>query len=127
MTWTWDQSEGRLSRDGRTVSMGYSGRGRGVNNPALEAVRATGPIPAGEWRIGAPYNSANVGPYTLPVYAVDAIPADDIHQPTGRSAFRIHGDSIRNPGDASRGCIIIPRRAREAIWRSGDRVLIVVA
>lgn len=127
MTWTWDQSAGTLSRDGKLISRGYSGAGRGKNNPALEGVRAVGPVPAGCWKIGAPYNSQSVGPYALPLNAVDAKPDDDVHQPTGRSAFRIHGDSIKSPGTASRGCIILPRAVRELIWKSGDRDLLVVA
>jgi len=124
--WIWDQSAGELRRDGRLVSRGYSGKGRGKNNPALQNVPGVGPIPRGRYRIGAPYESKNVGPFTLPLYAIDAKPDDDTHQPTGRSGFRVHGDSIKAPGTASRGCIILPRAVREAIWRSGDRILEVV-
>lgn len=40
--------------------------------------------------------------------------------------FRIHGDSIRAPGTASHGCIILPRAIRDRIWASGDRALQVV-
>ncbi len=126
MVWRWDQSAGELTHDGKFVSKGYSGKARGKNNPALQGVPGIGPIPQGRWRFGAPYNSTNVGPYVLPIHAVDAAPGDDIHQPTGRSAFRCHGDSITAPGTASRGCIIVPRTIREIIWRSGDRVLEVV-
>lgn len=125
--WTWDQSAGELRRDGKLVSRGYSGKGRGKNNPSMEGVRGVGPIPRGRYTIKAPYDSRNVGPYTLPVDAIDAKPGDDRHEPTGRSAFRIHGDSIRAPGTASKGCIILPRAVRQAIWRSGDRLLEVVA
>ncbi len=125
--WTWDQSAGTLSRDGAVVSRGYSGKGRGKNNPALQGVRGIGPIPAGLWRIGAPYNSKNVGPYALPLDAVDAKPGDDKHEGTGRGAFRVHGDSIKAPGTASQGCIILPRAIRELMWKSGDRDLTVVA
>lgn len=109
------------------VSTGYSGNGRGKNNPSLQGVPGVGPIPAGRYKILAPYNSKNVGPYALPLDAVDAKPGDDVHQGTGRSAFRIHGDSIKAPGTASRGCIILPRVVREKIWKSGDRDLLVVA
>lgn len=123
--WVWDQSAGILSRNGKLISRGYSGKGRGRNNPALQGVPGVGPIPQGRWKIGAPYNSANVGPYVLPLHAVDGS-IDDVHQPTGRSAFRCHGDSISAPGTASRGCIILPRAVREAIWKSGDRDLEVI-
>lgn len=124
--WQWDQSAGELRRNGALVSRGYSGKGRGKNAPSLQGVQGVGPIPRGKWKIGAPYNSANVGPYALPLYAIDSKPGDDIHQPTGRSAFRIHGDSIKAPGTASRGCIILPRNIRTMIWQSGDHLLEVV-
>lgn len=126
MTWKWDQSAGTLSRDGVIVSRGYSGNGRGKNNPALQGMAGIGPVPRGRWTIVRRYDSANVGPYTLALEPLDAKPGDDRHQETGRSAFRIHGDSVRAPGTASRGCIILPRKDRERIWTSGDRDLEVV-
>lgn len=124
--WVWKQSTGELSRGGVVVSRGYSGAGRGKNNPSLQGVQGVGPIPVGAWRIVERYDSTNVGPYVLTVHAEDG-KVDDVHAPTGRSAFRIHGDSIRAPGTASRGCIILPRAMRERIWKSGDRLLEVVA
>jgi hypothetical protein len=124
--WTWDQSKGELSRDGKFVSRGYSGKGRGKNNPTLQGVVGVGPVPRGLWKITERYDSRNVGPYTLRIEAVDAKFGDDKHAETGRGAFRIHGDSIRAPGTASRGCIILPRAIRERIWTSGDRSLTVV-
>jgi hypothetical protein len=124
--WVWDQSAGELSRDGKAVSRGYSGKGRGKNNPAVQGERGVGPIPRGRWRIVERYDSAAVGPATLRLHAADATP-DDTHDATGRGAFRIHGDSIRAPGSASSGCIILPRAIRDLIWRSGDRDLLVVA
>lgn len=125
--WRWDQSAGELSRDGKFVAKGYSGKGRGKNNPALQGMAGIGPLPAGRYRIVRRYDSARVGPYALALDPVDAVPGNDRHEPTGRSAFRIHGDSVRQPGTASRGCIILPRAVRERIWTSGDRDLEVVA
>ncbi|MBI1408141.1 MAG: DUF2778 domain-containing protein [Caulobacter sp.] len=123
--WTWDQSAGKLYRDGAFISSGYSGHGRGKNNPALQGVQGVGPIPRGDWKIVERYDSKSVGPYALVLHAVDGV-LDDTHAPTGRSAFRIHGDSVRSPGTASRGCIILPRTIREKVWQSGDRDLRVV-
>lgn len=120
MTWQWDQSAGELRRDGALISRGYSGHGRGKNNPALQAAVAVGPIPAGLWVISERYDSANVGPYAL---KLEPCPGTEAF---GRSAFRIHGDSVSNPGAASHGCIILPRKVREQIWTSGDRSLVVV-
>lgn len=122
----WDQSAGQLLLDGKLISPGYSGKGRGRNNPALENVPGIGPIPAGRWAIKSIYDSDNVGPRTMVLWSIDGTP-DDRDARTGRSAFRIHGDSIRAPGTASRGCIILPRKVREWIWRSGIRELEVVA
>lgn len=122
--WVWDQSAGELRRNGEVIAKGYSGKGRGRNNPALESVRATGPIPRGKWKIVEKYDSASVGPYALKVFAVDG-KLDDTHARTGRGAFRIHGDN--RTGTASEGCIILPRNIRQMIWESGDRDLEVVA
>lgn len=126
MTWRYSQSTGVLSRNGAFVSNGYSGNGRGKNNPSMQAAKAVGPIPRGMWKIvGPPYDSQNVGPYAIKVFAADGT-LDDTHAGTGRGAFRIHGDSVRNPGTASHGCIILPRAIRQAVWVSGDRDLEVV-
>lgn len=116
----WDQSAGVWSRNGNFICKGYSGADAGKNNPDLEDRVAKGPIPRGHWRIsGPPYNSTNVGPYALRLTPVG-------HTAHGRSAFLIHGDSAKNPGKASKGCIILPRNVRELIWNGGDRDLEVV-
>ena len=119
--WKWDQSAGELSRDGAAVCRGYAGNGRGVNNPAMQAVRGIGPIPRGRWRITElRLKGASTGPFTL---VLEPEPGTDA---CGRSAFRIHGDSITAPGTASHGCIVLPRVTRERIWNSKDRLLEVV-
>ncbi|MBB4152885.1 hypothetical protein GGQ80_000773 [Sphingomonas jinjuensis] len=117
----WDQSAGEMTRDGVFVGKGYAGKGRGRNNPAMQDAKGVGPIPRGRWRLTDVKDSANTGPFTI---VVEPEPGTDTR---GRSAFRIHGDSIANPGTASQGCIILPRALREKIWRSGDRLLDVVA
>ncbi len=119
--WIWDQSAGELRRDGKTVSRGYAGSGRGLNNPAMQAAAGTGPIPRGRWRITElRLTGASTGPYTLVL-----VPCDGTDS-CGRSEFRIHGDNTRLDHSASHGCIILPRAVREAIWASGDRELEVV-
>lgn len=125
--WVWDQSAGTLSRDGKLVARGYSGKARGKNNPALQGMTGVGPIPTGRWRLLRVYDSDRVGPFAIVLDKADATPGDDRDDVTGRGAFRIHGDSVRAPGDASNGCIILPRAIREMMWRSGDRDLEVVA
>lgn len=118
--WIWDQSAGELRRAGK-VWRGYSGAARGLNNPALQAARGVGPIPQGRWTIAGRHDSPNTGPCTL------TLCPDPGTATFGRSAFRIHGDSLAHPGTASHGCIILPRAVRDAIWASGDRILQVVA
>lgn len=120
MSWVYDQSSGELSHNGSIVSTGYSGAGRGKNNAALQDAKGIGPIPRGHWVMTDIRDSANTGPLTIvlePVAGTDTC---------GRGDFRIHGDSIKAPGTASHGCIIMPRVVRQAIWRSGDRDLTVV-
>jgi hypothetical protein len=114
MGWSWDQSEGALYLDGRRVARGYSGRGEGRNNPAMEIERSIGPIPAGRWRIGPPRTSPRTGPHVMDLTPID-------HDAHGRSAFQIHGDNAA--GDASSGCIVLPRAVRERISEGGLRVL----
>ena len=48
------------------------------------------------------------------------------HLAHGRTAFLIHGDSIKHPGDASEGCIILGPHIRTRIAASGDTVLNVI-
>lgn len=92
------------------TARGYSGRGEGRDNPAMEAVRGVGPIPAGCWRIGPPRRSNRTGPHVMDLTPVG-------HDAHGRSAFQIHGDNAES--DASSGCIVLPRFYRELISKSG--------
>ena len=108
----WDQSAGKLSLDGVFKSSGYSGRDRGKNNPSMQAAKGIGPIPQGLWNITGVKDSPDLGPVCIILE-----PAKGTNT-FGRSEFRIHGDSIKNPGTASHGCIILPRAIREWIVRS---------
>lgn len=118
--WTFDQSSGKLYHNQDYVADGYSGHELGKNNPKMEAARGVGPIPRGIWAIGKPRLSKQVGPVAIPLTPL--ADTNTFH----RSAFFIHGDSIKNPGQASHGCIIMPRVVREEIWASDDHVLTVV-
>ena len=119
--WVYRQITGALvDPSGNVLAHGYSGRDTGKNNPAMQYVKAVGPIPVGEYFIGPPYDSPNVGPYTL---SLEAVIGTDTR---GRGDFKIHGDSRRAPGTASHGCLIFGPKVRQAIWKSGDRRLKVV-
>jgi len=115
--WRYRQSTGLLYRDYEYVATGYSGLGAGKNNPKMQDQKGVGPIPEGDWSIDGVYDSAKTGPFTIilvPLSGTDTF---------NRGGFRIHGDSKSNPGQASHGCIILPRIIRSAIWASNDHLL----
>ena len=116
MPWEYSQSSGELRHNGVKIAKGYSGKDKGKDNPAMESVPFVGPIPKGLYTIGSPRDTTSRGPYVL-----DLTPKG--HNALGRSEFLIHGDSIKNPGKASEGCIIMPRVAREKVAKSGDTLL----
>jgi len=108
-----------LKLNGILVATGYAGYGDGKNNPKMEGSKNIGPIPKGEYTILSPVTSARTGPYVLAL-------TPQGHDALGRTDFQIHGDSVTNSGNASNGCIIMPRSVRERVWRSSIRTLVVV-
>jgi Protein of unknown function (DUF2778) len=119
--WTYEQSTGRLSRDGAEVGIGYSGMGAGKNFGPMQNVPNVGPIPIGNYLIGDPEDDAETGHYSIPL-----IP-DPANEMFGRSAFRIHGDNPAHIGASSEGCIILQLPVRMEIHESADRQLQVIS
>lgn len=119
--WTYEQRTGRLRIGAKVRAVGYSGHGSGKNNPDMQSAPRAGPIPAGRYAIGKPYDTTAHGPHVLRLTPLDGTDT------FGRSGFLIHGDSRARPGTASIGCIILDRATREAIARSGDAEIEVVA
>jgi hypothetical protein len=120
MSWTYYQKSGELLRDGIPFSTGYAGRYTGKNNPDMQGVRDTGPLPCGVYRIGDAYDHPTLGPITM------NLTPDAANEMFGRGDFRIHGDSKKDPGLASHGCMVQPRAARLQIAqlvKSGERLL----
>lgn len=116
----YSQSTGYWWDDkGELLGQGYSGHSIGKNSPRHQSTQSVGPIPRGLWVIGDPYDSKNVGPFALPL-------TPSGHDAFGRTSFLIHGDSIKEPGTASRGCIILSRKIRELINKQNDRILKVI-
>lgn len=115
--WTYSQKTGVLSHDGEFVGRGYAGREAGKNNPEMQNVAATGPLPRGKYLILEPRDSDHVGRYAMPLQP------DPANEMFGRSAFYIHGDNIEHPGTASHGCIVQARDVREKVWESHDHEL----
>jgi len=96
--WRYVQSTGNLYRpEGTLESAGYSGRGEGLNNPALQN-KQNGPIPVGK------YTCAN--PVLHPRFGEDAVPLAPFPTNTlfGRTGFWAHG--------AIDGCLVLPRAVR---------------
>lgn len=120
MPWIYHQASGRLERNGTMVIGGYSGIGAGKNNPTMQATPNVGPIPRGEYRIGAPFTHPHSGAYTMRLTPINGTIT------FGRDGFMIHGDSVAHPGQASNGCVIERMAVRSQIWSSGDHILKVV-
>lgn len=123
--WIYEQATGEMnySPDGvaaQPITKGYSGFGVGKDNPNMEHVRDVGPIPRGSYAIGPAHSDPEKGPMVMAL-----VPRADTST-FGRGGFLIHGDSLEHPGEASHGCIILDRVAREAIAASPDRTLQVV-
>ncbi|NTX90668.1 MULTISPECIES: tlde1 domain-containing protein [unclassified Pseudomonas] len=118
MPWIFQQSTGKLMRNGVLVGTGYAGKNEGKNNPHMQTVPNIGPLPRGEYKIiGHPFHHPHTGNYSI---RLEPKPTTSMY---GRSGFLIHGDSASNPGGASSGCIVLPFNIRHQIWNSGDRDL----
>jgi hypothetical protein len=118
MSWTYSQTTGQLTNNGRAEGTGYSGTGTGRNNPDAENMRNLGPIPRGRYTIGAPYDTETHGPHVM------RLTPNTGYFAQGRDGFLIHGDNRQH--DASTGCLILPPDIRRQISASGDNQLEVV-
>lgn len=117
---TYKISSGTVMRDGTWIGVGYSGQPECKNDPTKCDQKNRGPIPPGRYVIDSPVDTEDHGPFVLPLK-----PHKD-NEMFGRDAFLIHGDSMKNPGTASQGCIILSRAVRETINRNDDRELEVI-
>lgn len=115
MLWAKNKSE----QYSLITARAYAGKDAGKNNPHLEAVKNIGPIPRGEWIISDCQAHPRLGPLALRLWPCG-------HTAHGRTEFFIHGDSVSRPGEASDGCIILPRGIRETIWDNHFRSLTVI-
>ncbi len=120
MPWQYSQKTHTLTHDGEIVTKkGYAGNGTSKNNPADEKLSDRGPIPRGQYSIGVAHFHPKFKAATMRLTPVG-------HRALGRTDFLIHSDSIKNPGNASKGCIVLGFEFRKRIAESGDTVLNVV-
>lgn len=129
MSTLYEQTSGTIQMASGLIFSGYSGHGKGLNNPAEEAVVGEGPIPAGEWEVvswteGEAHYIDHHGHDKGPIVAILKPVGHDAH---GRSGFLCHGDNPLMNHTASDGCIVTGRTARLAWRASGDRKIFVVA
>lgn len=128
LDWIYSQSTGQLYRltnftNVDYVASGYSGNGKGNNNPAMQDVENVGPIPQGIWTAGKlTDNITRAGKKltdSMRLYPRRGTITYD------RAGFLIHrGDMVTKT--SSTGCIILPDDVRKQIGGSGDRILRVV-
>lgn len=120
--WLYDQASGEITTPANfMLGNGYSGRGKGLNNPLMDGVADVGPIPRGDYAIGKFFDDPHgKGPQ---VCQLTPLPGTDM---LGRSGFMIHGDTEAANFTASEGCIIAPRYIRDAIALSTVRTLRVI-
>lgn len=104
----------------------YSGFSTGKNNPQAQGQVGIGPIPQGAYLVGSEVDPDPLGADRHGPVALHLLPLTGT-QTFGRSGFLIHGDSIEHPGQASHGCIILPRPVRERVRNSTDKLLIVLS
>ena len=131
MPFVYHQRSGRLAApDGSVLAVGYAGYddgdgvpepGEGKNDPGMERVKMVGPLPAGRWAMGPAFDHARLGTCCIPLLPLPGT------RTYGRSGFLVHGDSRKQPGAGSHGCVVMPLAVRQQLAAASDRVLEVVA
>lgn len=121
MTWVYDVKKKTFKHNGEfKFSALYAGAPGYKNDPQYEGMQDKGPLPRGRYKItGTPFRHPKAGAYTL---RLTPYPGNEMF---GRAGFLIHGDSIKHPGTASNGCIVLAPGYRHQIFESGDRELLV--
>ena len=120
MPWTFNSERGILyTPSGAVMAWGYSGCQEYKNRPESEDMHDHGPIPRGVWEMATATDHPKLGETVI---ALTPKPETKTY---GRSGFYIHGDNPGHRGDSSRGCLILPRFARERMNESDDHILTV--
>lgn len=106
----YEQATGKLFDENGLVGTGWAGQLLGKNNPAMQNVKMTGPLPVGKYTINDPIDHPKLGPEAFP------LTPDPANEMFGRADFYIHGANRRTPSLSSEGCIIQSRVVRDYIW-----------
>jgi RHS repeat-associated protein len=128
--WEYSQSLGTMIHflPNTNIAMlsgnGYSGIGKGLNNPDYEFVRNVGPIPQGTYDIG-PIGTHYSERGTRLDESMSLTPRQSRNAMFQRYGFAIHGGNMTNR-TSSNGCIVLPVEIRREIAASGDHELRVV-
>lgn len=124
MAWTFEQRTGKLyNPSGAVVATGYAGGNcgknpEGKNNPELQSVKGVGPLPVGMYTRGEVLMASHLGPFAIPLLPNSG------NDMLGRGGFYVHGDTTPS-GNASEGCIIVPRAVRELFYASTEPLEVV--
>ena len=110
MNLNYSQATGIITDDDGhvIVPMGkaWAGRDKGKNNPDMQGVRETGPLPQGVYTVGDWGTHGHLGPDSAQLIQTKG-------DTFGRSGFYIHGPAMYgNYGQESKGCIVILRLFR---------------
>ena len=129
LDWVYHQRTGLLEHvdehgNVRSVGTGYAGHGDGVNNPAMQNVPDSGPVPRGQYTIGQQQDNRTGSGHQL-AGSMRLNPATS-NPMQGRAGFLIHGPHSNDQMDSSNGCPIFTREIRNQIGQgviNGDNQL----
>ena len=118
---TYSQSTGALTVGTNTLfAKGYSGHGLGLNNPVMQDVIGVGPIPQGDYVLGAFFDDlGGKGPVVCHLYPASS------NRMFNRAGFMIHGDNEEMNHTASDGCIILNFNVRLFLSKHSDTIKIL--
>ena len=118
----YSQSTGEMTGpDGKTVAVGYAGRGGGLNNPDAEGIKGVGPLPQGNWRMEElDRETCEKKGWPPPAYRLT--PDEETRERVndlGRDpdSFYVHAKAAKteDQGRESWGCIALDKPERKAL------------
>jgi RHS repeat-associated protein len=114
---TFDRAAATVTHDNcgcaNNTTPAFSGNNEFANKPEFENLPFQGPIPSGTYYIVEPYHYQSLsGAVFFKLYRDDGVIDDSTTTPNGtkRGQFRFH------PGNASDGCVTVPKRTNAKDW-----------